>query len=80
MTTLYSAAEAAAALGCSRSTVARWCGIAGIGLRIGGTLALSPRDVQRLRGLVRPGPGNPTFGTAAAPKGGRPRKKRLPAG
>lgn len=54
--------EAAATIGCNRYTITRHCQRHGIGDRVGRSIVLTPDDVERLRGLVRPGPGNPTFG------------------
>lgn len=64
----YTPASASAALGCSSYTVRRHCRRLGIGAHTDGPtspLILLPSDVERLRGVVQPGPGNPQMRTAA---------------
>lgn len=64
----YTPAAAAVALGCSAYTVRRHCRRLGIGQHTSGPtspLILLPSDVERLRGVVQPGPGNPQMRTAA---------------
>lgn len=55
----YTSTTAAAALGCSTSTIRRHCASHGIGTRIGRDWLISGSDLDRLRSVVRPGPGNP---------------------
>lgn len=55
--------EAARLLDCSRRTVQRWCVRESIGQRLGRDVLLTKADVARLAKLVKPGPGNPDFGS-----------------
>lgn len=71
---LFSAAEAAKQIGCARRTLSRHARQLGLGQIVGGARVLTAREIARIRAVVRAGPGNPTFGTAAAPRGGRPKK------
>lgn len=64
---LYSTTDAAASIGCTDRTVRRICERHNIGRMVGATLVLTAADIERVRGLKRDGPGNPTFGTPDAP-------------
>ena len=66
MPILLSASEAAARLGCAASTVRRRAAQHDIGQRVAGVRVFAPRDLARLREVVRPGPGNPQFGPGYA--------------
>jgi len=48
-------------IGFHRSTVSRVCNSEGIGRLVGGRRLLWAEDVERLRGLIHPSPGNPGF-------------------
>ncbi len=63
-------------LGCSPRTVARRACDHGIGQRFGPLHFFSPTDVERLRGLVRSGPGNPLFGAGQPKNYGRKKKSK----
>jgi len=52
---------AAALLGCTPPTVSRTAKKHGVGHVIGKVRALTAADVDRLRKLIRSGPGNPSF-------------------
>jgi excisionase family DNA binding protein len=58
--------EAAEILGCDRSTITRLAKRHGIGSRIGPILYFSAEDIERLRPLIRSGPGNPQIAGESA--------------
>ena len=62
---LILASQAAVQLGCHERTVRRACDRLGIP-RVQGYCLLTPAQVRRVKQHIRPGPGNPTFGTASA--------------
>lgn len=51
--------EAVYLLGCDRSTITRLAKRHGIGSRVGPLHFFTDADIERLRGLIQPGPGNP---------------------
>lgn len=59
--TTYTATEAAAALGCHKSTISRACAEHGIGKRHGTTLLLTAGDLNRLRRLIKHAGGRGKF-------------------
>jgi hypothetical protein len=54
--------DAAERLGCSKSSVSRGARAKGVGIYVRGKLvALSPRDVEEIRGVIHETPGNPVW-------------------
>jgi len=63
MEPIITVAQAAVTLACAARTVARVAALHGIGIMVTTRFrALTAADVERLRPLIRPGPGNPEFG------------------
>ncbi|HEY2250917.1 MAG TPA: hypothetical protein VGH74_07635 [Planctomycetaceae bacterium] len=76
MSTHHTTASIAASIGCTPDTVSRVARANQIGEQVGTTWIFTPADADRLRGLIRPGPGRPA--TTDRPK--RARKQRENAG
>lgn len=57
--TLLRTSDAAKELGCAKSTVLRVARSLGLQESAPGVWLFSPRDIDRLRAAIRPGPGNP---------------------
>lgn len=70
--------EAARILNCHKSTVTRAAKRYQIGSRHGPLLAFTAEDIERLREVIRDGPGHPDFGREGA-KGGRAKAAKAKA-
>lgn len=73
---IYTAAEAAASIGCDIGTISRKCVKHGIGIKSGRQWVLTDSDVSKLRGVIREKPGNPKFKTGNYFGGYRKRPKK----
>lgn len=76
MSTLLSAAQVAAKIGCDVSTVRRTATALGLGQQVGGVWVFSAADQKKLAEKIRPGqPGNPEIAKYAANRSGKRREK-----
>lgn len=68
---MYTTAQAAGMIGCSRRQINRWAIRLGLGTMVGPVRSLSPAEVETLRQHIRPGQaGNPEFGAELGRLGG----------
>lgn len=76
---VYSCAEAADKIGCSRRTIQRRAADLSVGAIIGVSLVFTDAEVNQLAAVINPGqPGNPTFGSPSAPKRGKSKSAAKP--